>query len=46
VQYVPLVLLEYIEGLKTHDVERIAGTVADDLAFIAATRTQNKTWDE
>jgi predicted ester cyclase len=39
---VPPVLLHYIEGLKAHDVERIAGTVADDLAFVAATRTLNK----
>ena len=41
-QDVPPVLLDYIEGLKTHDVERIAGTCAEDLAFIAATRTLTK----
>jgi predicted ester cyclase len=39
---IPPVLLDYIDGLRTHDVERIAGTVADDLAFVAATRTLTK----
>jgi predicted ester cyclase len=39
---IPPALLDYIEGLKAHDVERVAGTVADDLAFIAATRTLSK----
>lgn len=28
------ILLAYIEGLKAHDVDKIAGTVADDLRFI------------
>jgi predicted ester cyclase len=35
----PAVLLRYMEGLKAHDVDRIAGTVADDLAFVTATAT-------
>lgn len=35
---IPAVLLRYIEGLKTHDVERIVGTTSPDLRFIAATR--------
>jgi predicted ester cyclase len=39
----PAVLLDYIEGLKTHDVDRIAGNVADDLVFVAATRRLDKT---
>jgi predicted ester cyclase len=39
---IPPVLLEYIQGLAVHDVERIAGTVADDLRFVAATRVLNK----
>lgn len=38
----PAVLLDYIDGLKTHDVDRIAGTVADDLVFVAATRQLDK----
>jgi len=39
---VPAVLQRYIDGLKAHDVDTIAGTVADDLAFVAATRTLDK----
>ncbi|HWQ37269.1 MAG TPA: nuclear transport factor 2 family protein [Burkholderiales bacterium] len=39
---IPQVLLDYIEGLKTHDVARVAGTVAQDLLFIAATRILDK----
>lgn len=38
----PSVLLHYIEGLKTHDVAKIAETVSDKLAFISATRTLDK----
>src|SRR3954464_2784306 len=41
-QPIPEVFLRYIEGLKTHDVEKIAGTVSDDLRFISATRTLGK----
>jgi predicted ester cyclase len=39
---VPAVLERYIDGLKAHDLDTIAGTVADDLAFVAATRTLDK----
>lgn len=39
---IPTVLLTYIEGLKAHDVPAIAETVAEELAFISATRTLNK----
>ena len=39
---IPSVLLTYIEGLKAHDVPAIAETVADDLAFVSANRTLDK----
>jgi len=39
---IPAVLASYIEGLKAHNVERIAATVADDLAFITPARTLGK----
>jgi predicted ester cyclase len=39
---VPAVLRSYMGGLKTHDVDRIAGTVAADLAFVTATAILNK----
>src|SRR5262249_52131398 len=39
---IPDILLRYMEGLKTHDVERIAGTVADDLALITPAATLSK----
>lgn len=38
----PAVMRTYIEGLKTHDVAKIATTVADHLAFIGAGRILNK----
>jgi predicted ester cyclase len=38
----PSALLAYVEGLEAHDVDKIAGTLADDIAFIGATRTLNK----
>jgi predicted ester cyclase len=38
----PEVLLRYVEGLKTHDVELVGSTVADELAFVAATRRLDK----
>ena len=38
----PPVLDRYIEGLKAHDVEKIAGTVSEDLEFISAGRTLAK----
>lgn len=36
---IPDVLQCYMEGLKAHDVDRIAGTVAPDLAVITPTAT-------
>jgi len=39
---VPAVLQRYIDGLKARDVDTIAGTVADDVVFVAATRTLDK----
>jgi hypothetical protein len=36
------VIGRYVEGLKTHDVDRIAGTVVDDLAFVTPARTMSK----
>ena len=41
-EQVPPVLLRYIRGLETHDVDLVASTVADDLQFIAATRRLDK----
>ncbi len=38
----PDALQRYIRGLQAHDVDLIAGTVCDDLAFVAATRTLDK----
>jgi predicted ester cyclase len=39
---IPAVMAAYIEGLKAHDVGRIASTVSDDLAFITPARILNK----
>ena len=39
---VPAVVWDYIEGLKTHDVDKVASTVSEDLAFISAGRTLDK----
>lgn len=39
---IPPVLLTYVEGLRTHDIRKIAGTMADDLKFISATRILDK----
>jgi predicted ester cyclase len=39
---VPPILLTYIDGLKAHDVGKIATTVADDLRFVTPTATVNK----
>ena len=38
----PAVLLRYVDGLQAHDVDKIAGTVADGLVFISATRRLDK----
>jgi predicted ester cyclase len=39
---IPAVMDSYIEGLKTHDMDRIAASVSDDLTFITPVRTLNK----
>jgi predicted ester cyclase len=39
---IPAVIFTYIEGLRAHDVPGIADTVAEDLAFVSANRTLNK----
>ena len=39
---IPQVLLDYIDGLKRHDVDGIAETVSDDVAFITPTRRITK----
>ena len=39
---IPAVMDAYISGLKAHDVERIAATVSDGLAFITPARTLDK----
>jgi SnoaL-like domain len=39
---IPGALMEYVGGLETHDVGKIATTVADDLVFISATRVLDK----
>jgi predicted ester cyclase len=38
----PAAFCNYITGLKSHDVPRIASTVADDLAFIMPAKTLSK----
>jgi predicted ester cyclase len=38
----PAVLSSYIEGLKTHDVDKIGRAVADDLAFVTTSQTFTK----
>ena len=39
---VPAALRIYIEGLQARDVNKIAGSVAEHLTFVAATRTLSK----
>jgi len=39
---IPTALRTYMEGLRTHHVDAIAGAVADDLAFVTASTTLNK----
>jgi predicted ester cyclase len=39
---IPPVIGRYMDGLKTHDVEQVAGTVADRLAFVTPARTMAK----
>jgi predicted ester cyclase len=38
----PQSLLDYVEGLRTHDVDKVASTAADDIRFISATRIIDK----
>jgi predicted ester cyclase len=38
----PAVLRNYLDGLKTHDVDKIGRAVADDLAFVTVERTLTK----
>jgi len=38
----PKALTDYVAGLESHDVEKIASTLSDDLMFISATRVMNK----
>jgi hypothetical protein len=38
----PAVLRIYIDGLKAHDIDKIAGTVADDLAFVTSSHVLTK----
>ena len=39
---VPSAIWNYVEGLETHDVGKVACTVSDDLAFISSGRTLDK----
>jgi len=39
---IPMVLSMYSEALKARDVDRIAGTIADDLVFVLPGRLLNK----
>lgn len=39
---IPAVLRTYIDALKGHDVDAIAGTVSDDLAFVTPARTLDR----
>jgi hypothetical protein len=38
----PVVLRSYLEGLKTHDVDRIARAVAEDLGFVTTSGILSK----
>ena len=39
---IPAVMSSYIRGLETHDVNRIANTVSDQVAFVTPARVLNK----
>ena len=41
-EHMPETLTEYIAGLANHDVEKVSGTVSEDLMFISATRIMDK----
>lgn len=38
----PRALARYVEGLRSRDVEKVAGAVGDDLRFVGASRTLTK----
>src|SRR4051812_35088208 len=40
--WIPPVLVTYCGGLKSHDVDRIASTVADDMVFVLPDKELNK----
>ena len=40
--HIPVAIRVYMEGLKTRDVDKIAGTVADDVALVTPQRTLGK----
>lgn len=42
IETLPPALARYIDGLRSRDVEKIAGAVGDDLRFIGASRTLTK----
>jgi predicted ester cyclase len=39
---IPEALISYIAGLKTHDVELIGSTFADDIEFVTSAKTMKK----
>ncbi|MDA1067488.1 MAG: ester cyclase [Verrucomicrobia bacterium] len=39
---IPQVLLDYMEGLRTHDVDLIASTLAEDVRFVTPAKTMGK----
>lgn len=39
---IPRVIEDYVDGLKKHDVAKIGGTVADDLAFVTTRKTMSR----
>ncbi len=38
----PLALLDYMEGLRTHDIRRIGGALADTVRFVTPVRSMDK----
>ncbi|SRR5581483_3492316 len=39
---IPDALLDYVEGLKTHDIVRVAASVSDELEFLSAAKLLDK----
>jgi hypothetical protein len=39
---IPSALWTYIEGLRSHDIEKIASTLADDVRFVTPAKTMEK----